>query len=71
IRVELKTDALNAKSRAAMLRIGAKEEGTFRNHMVLQSGRFRDSVYFSIIDKEWPAVKTSLEEKLARPFVLK
>lgn len=71
IRVELKTDALNAKSRAAMLRIGAKEEGIFRNHMITQSGRIRDSVYFSIIEKEWPTVKISLEEKLARPFVPK
>lgn len=71
IRVELKTDVLNAKSRAAMLRIGAKEEGVFRNHIITQSGRIRDSVYFSIIDKEWPQVKALLEEKLARPFVPK
>lgn len=71
IRVELKTDALNAKSRAAMLRIGAKEEGIFRSHIITQSGRIRDSVYYSIIDKEWPAVKTSLEERLTRPFVPK
>src|SRR5437773_333652 len=47
IRVELKTDANNEKSRNAMLRIGAKEEGTLRNHMITESGRFRDSVYFS------------------------
>jgi RimJ/RimL family protein N-acetyltransferase len=61
IRVEFKTDALNAKSRAALARIGAIEEGTFRNHMITQSGRVRDSVYFSIIDKEWPAIKARLE----------
>ena len=61
IRVEFKTDALNSKSRAALARIGATEEGTFRSHMIAQSGRVRDSVYFSIIDKEWPSVKARLE----------
>jgi RimJ/RimL family protein N-acetyltransferase len=65
IRVELKTDSLNQRSRNAILRIGAKEEGTFRNHMVTQSGRLRHSVFFSIIDSEWPEVKASLEKKLA------
>ncbi|HEX8475170.1 MAG TPA: GNAT family protein [Pyrinomonadaceae bacterium] len=68
IRVELKTDALNEKSRRAISRIGAKEEGTFRNHIITQSGRIRDSVFFSIIDSEWPEVKAELEAKLARPF---
>lgn len=68
IRVELKTDSLNEKSRKAMLRIGAKEEGTLRNHMITQGGRIRHSVYFSITNDEWPAVKRSLEEKLVRPF---
>jgi N-acetyltransferase len=62
----LKTDSLNAKSRAAILRIGAKQEGTFRNRMITQSGRIRHSVYFSIIDSEWPAVKARLEEKLGK-----
>jgi RimJ/RimL family protein N-acetyltransferase len=53
-RVELKTDALNTRSRNAILRIGAKEEGTLRNHMmVVAGGRVRDSVYFSIIAEEW------------------
>ena len=66
LRVELKTDALNEKSRSAILRIGAKQEGIFRKHMVCESGRVRDSVWFSIIDSEWPAVKAVLEEKLAR-----
>jgi RimJ/RimL family protein N-acetyltransferase len=61
IRVEFKTDALNTASRAALARIGAVEEGTFRNHLITHSGRVRDSVYFSIIDSEWPAVKTRLE----------
>jgi len=60
MRVELKTDALNARSRAAILRLGAVEEGTFRRHMVTASGRVRDTVYFSIVDSEWPAVKARL-----------
>lgn len=68
IRVEFKTDALNEKSRQALLRIGAKEEGLFRNHMLMPGGRVRDSVYFSIIDAEWPEVKASLDDKLARPY---
>jgi N-acetyltransferase len=63
-RVELKTDALNQKSRAAILRIGAVEEGTFRKHIVTASGRVRDSVYYSILDTEWPLVKARLESKL-------
>jgi N-acetyltransferase len=67
MRVELKTDSLNERSRNAILRLGAKEEGTFRNHMVTSTGRIRHSVYFSIIDTEWPEVKAGLEEKLARP----
>jgi RimJ/RimL family protein N-acetyltransferase len=66
IRVELKTDSLNQKSRNAILRIGAIEEGTFRNHMIVSTGRFRHSVYFSVIDSEWPSVKQRLEEKLGR-----
>ena len=65
IRVELKTDANNARSRAAIVRIGGVEEGTLRNHMITDTGRYRDSVYFSIIDSEWPGVKEGLEDKLA------
>ena len=64
IRVELKTDSLNEKSRAAILRIGAQQEGIFRNHMITASGRIRHTVYFSIIDNEWPAVKARLEQRL-------
>lgn len=67
IRVEFKTDALNARSRRALLRIGAQEEGVFRCHMILPSGRVRDTVYYSIIDDEWPEVRRHLEELLARP----
>jgi len=65
-RVELKTDALNQRSRNAILRIGAKEEGTLRKHVITWTGRVRDSVYFSILDKEWPEVKAKLEAELAR-----
>jgi RimJ/RimL family protein N-acetyltransferase len=63
IRVELKTDALNQKSRNAILRIGAKEEGTLRKHAITWTGRVRDSVYFSILDTEWPEVKAKLENR--------
>lgn len=64
IRVEFKTDSLNERSRAAILRLGAKEEGTFRNHMIMPNGRIRHSVYYSITDAEWPEVKAGLERKL-------
>ncbi len=64
IRVELKTDALNERSRAAIRRIGAREEGTLRHHMVTASGRLRDTVYYSILEGEWPAVKAALEARL-------
>jgi RimJ/RimL family protein N-acetyltransferase len=67
IRVELKTDSLNEKSRAAILRIGAREEGIFRNHMITASGRIRHSAYYSIVDAEWPAVKARLESMLNSP----
>jgi len=66
MRVELKTDALNQKSRNAILRIGAKEEGTLRRHLVTWTGRVRDTVYFSILDSEWPEAKTRLEGRLSR-----
>ena len=64
MRVELKTDSLNERSRAAILRIGAQQEGIFRNHMITASGRIRHTVYFSILDSEWPAVKARLEARL-------
>ena len=64
LRVELKTDALNQRSRQAILRLGAKEEGTLRKHILAWDGRQRDSVYFSILDTEWPEVKARLEERL-------
>ncbi len=67
IRVELKTHALNLRSRAAILRLGALEEGTFRKHMLGDDGSVRDTVHFSIVDDEWPRVKANLEAKLADP----
>ena len=67
MRVELKTDALNQQSRAAIARLGAKEEGTMRKHMLTQTGRVRDTVYYSLLDEEWPAVKARLEARLSRP----
>ena len=66
LRVELKTDAMNQRSRRAILRLGAKEEGTLRKHMLTWNGRQRDSVYFSILDSEWPEVKKELQRKLRR-----
>lgn len=66
VRVEFKTDALNARSRAALRRIGATEEGTLRSHMVCPGGRLRDSVYFSVLAPEWPATKARLEDMIAR-----
>ena len=64
VRVEFKTDSLNAKSRAALLRLGAIEEGTLRNHMIMPDGRYRHSVYFSVIEEQWPATKQRLEAML-------
>ena len=65
MRVELKTDALNEKSRNAILRIGATQEGIFRKHMITASGRVRDTVYFSVLDTEWPEVRRRLDARLA------
>jgi RimJ/RimL family protein N-acetyltransferase len=66
IRVTFLTDVLNQQSRTAILRLGAKQEGVLRNHMIMPNGRFRDSVCFSIIETEWPEVKARLEAKLGR-----
>ncbi len=65
IRVQFKADARNERSIHAIERLGAVREGVLRNHYILQDGTFRDSVYFSILDKEWPGVKARLEERLA------
>lgn len=64
VRVELITDVLNEQSRAAILRLGAKQEGILRRHLILPNGRVRDSVFFSIIDSEWPEVKERLQNRL-------
>ena len=66
VRVELITDIRNEQSRAAILRLGAKQEGILRKHMVTWNGRPRNSVYFSILDTEWAEVKAGLGKKLAR-----
>ena len=66
LRVEFKTDVRNESSRNAMLRIGCREEGTLRKHMIRDNGGRRDSVYFSILDDEWPTVKAALEAMLQR-----
>ncbi|HMI42390.1 MAG TPA: GNAT family protein [Gemmatimonadaceae bacterium] len=66
VRVELKTDVLNTPSRKAMLRIGAKEEGVLRKHSLVWDGRYRDSIYYSILDDEWATVKQELEKMLIR-----
>ncbi|MBW3628232.1 MAG: GNAT family N-acetyltransferase [Gemmatimonadetes bacterium] len=67
IRVELKTDALNAQSRTAIERIGAMEEGVLRRHMITATGRVRDTVYYSVLDEEWPAVRARLQASLDTP----
>jgi len=66
IRVQFKADARNERSLSALERIGAVREGVLRNHMILADGTYRDSVYYSILDREWPGVKAGLEAKLAR-----
>lgn len=63
-RVEFKTDVANSRSRNAIVRLGAKEEGIFRKHMVTENGRRRDSIFYSILDDEWPVVKAGLEKKM-------
>jgi RimJ/RimL family protein N-acetyltransferase len=65
VRVQFTTDELNEKSRAAILRIGATQEGIVRHERIMPDGRKRNSVRFSIIDTEWPEVKLALEQKLA------
>jgi RimJ/RimL family protein N-acetyltransferase len=64
-RVEYKTDLRNARSRAAILKLGAIQEGIFRKHMIMADGHVRDSVYFSIVDSDWPSVKAGLQKRLA------
>ncbi len=63
-RVELKTDALNAASRRAILGIGATEEGILRRHLVTSRGRVRDTVSYGIVAEDWPRLRARLEERL-------
>ena len=65
-RVALKTDGRNLRSQEAIERLGAQREGTLRRHMRMLDGFIRDTVYFSILAEEWPAVKARLEDRLAR-----
>ena len=65
IRVQFKTDLRNVRSQVAIERLGAKREGVLRNHMVMPDGTYRDSVFYSILDIEWPIIKERLEEKLS------
>ena len=66
IAVEFRTHWFNHASRAAIARLGAKQDGVLRNHQLMPDGAKRDTVVFSIIDGEWPAVKQHLQFKLAR-----
>jgi N-acetyltransferase len=65
-RVEFKTDSNNEKSRKALLGIGAKFEGIFRNHMLMPDGRTRHTAWYSVVDEEWPNVRAGLEAMLSR-----
>lgn len=66
IRVQLKTDLRNKRSQKAIERLGAQKEGILRNHMILPDGRYRDSVFYSILDWEWPRAKNNLEEMMRK-----
>jgi len=67
-RVELKTDARNARSRAAILKLGAREEGTLHRHTLMWDGFVRDTVYYSVLDEEWAGVRAGLERRLGFPY---
>jgi RimJ/RimL family protein N-acetyltransferase len=65
LRVEFKTDATNARARAALAALPAEFEGVFRKHMLVRGGERRDSAWYAVIDDDWPEVKASLERRLA------
>jgi RimJ/RimL family protein N-acetyltransferase len=67
VRVQLKTDLRNERSQRAIERIGAQKEGVLRHNLIMPDGHRRSSVYYSILDEEWPAVKARLEALLGRP----
>jgi RimJ/RimL family protein N-acetyltransferase len=64
--VEFRTHWFNQRSRAAIARLGAKQDGVLRNDRIMHDGTYRDTVVFSIIESEWPAVKRHLALKLGR-----
>ncbi|MDP1026221.1 GNAT family protein [Sphingomonas sp. KR1UV-12] len=64
--VQIRTDALNLRSQRAIERLGAKKDGVLRGHQVMADGRLRDSVVYSILDREWPGVRQNLDYLLAR-----
>ena len=66
LRVEFKTDAKNEQARAALAALPSELEGVFRKHMLVRGGERRDSAWYSVVDEEWPAVKSALRERLAR-----
>ncbi|MDT4952479.1 MAG: N-acetyltransferase [Acidobacteriota bacterium] len=68
VRVEFMADAFNEISRQAILRLGAKEEGTFRNYIIRAEGEIHDAVFYSIIESEWPIVRTRLQGMLAQSY---
>ena len=68
IRVEFMADALNERSRNAILRLGAKEEGTFRNYIITADGEIHNAVFYSIVESEWSSVKLRLQEMMAYPY---
>tara|TARA_R110000787_G_scaffold139084_1_gene252754 strand:+ start:38 stop:628 length:591 start_codon:yes stop_codon:yes gene_type:complete len=65
LRIQFQIDTRNKRSQAAVLKLGAKQEGVLRNHRVLQDGFVRDTAFFSILDSEWPDVKARLDARLA------
>jgi RimJ/RimL family protein N-acetyltransferase len=67
-RVWLRTDLLNERSQRAIERLGAVREAVLREHLLRWDGRFRSSVYYSVLEGEWPAVRARLEERLRRPW---
>ena len=64
LRVEFKTDATNARARAALAALPAEFEGVFRKHMLVRGGERRDSAWYAVIDDDWPAVKANLHRRL-------
>jgi RimJ/RimL family protein N-acetyltransferase len=66
IRVQLRTHHLNIKSQRAIERLGAVKEGVLRNHMIMPDGSYRHSVFYSVVESEWPQVKEALEARMQR-----